>query len=136
MDGMVKAYEIINKHGLEELEKEIAFRNVNFVPLEITQEQLMIANADLRERLEESMLATMCVVLIEEFGMDKTKLKQFVEQWNYQVSCLDNFETGVAQVTTAEYAEWLNDEYGMEFNVELLRKIENEYAELRKKYAI
>lgn len=68
MDGMSAALRIAKKDGVKALEKEVAFRNVNFVPLEIDRKNLTEIYGLLGARITQTMLVMVLATLRDKFG--------------------------------------------------------------------
>ncbi|MDF2608892.1 MAG: hypothetical protein K0R92_366 [Lachnospiraceae bacterium] len=75
--GMAFALKIARKGGIEALEKEIKYRNISGVSLNLTQKDIREASKLVSIRATEVAIAISLVTLMDEFKMSRTQLHKF-----------------------------------------------------------
>ena len=85
MDGMAFAYKIAKEGGIEGLEKEIEFRGLTNVPLNVSSAELINA-ARIRAKDELQFVATATAsTLTEHIKMPPSKVLEYLREFNRRV---------------------------------------------------
>lgn len=127
MDGMAYALKIAKEKGVEELEKEIRFRNAHYVPLEISREELMDIYGLLSNRITETLLTMVMATLRDWKGFGKKRLEEFRNEFTQKCMAVDARDPfGQHYARISDYAEVLREECGIEMDIQTLRKVEED----------
>lgn len=112
MEGMCRAYTIVKrgneegKNGLDELEKEIKFRNVTYTPLCYSMDIIMEYLEHMSENILTSTLLLTLVVLRDEFGFGPKRAQKFWERYTLKTECLrDDVLTNLSWQDLADQAK-------------------------------
>lgn len=85
MDGMAYALKIVKESGIEGLEKEIEFRGLTDVPLNVKASELIaVARARAKDELQFVATAT-ASTLIEYIKMPPSKVLDYLREFNRRV---------------------------------------------------
>lgn len=135
MQGMIYAYNIAKKQGIEMLEKEMRMRNVMQAPMKFTGTQIKEFWDSLSQNLYNTVLTTAALVLHEKYGFGKKRLQDFKRHYDKAVNdALDLDYIGVHYVTLTDYAIYLKQELGIEINTEIVAACQNSYDESNPNY--
>jgi len=107
--GMALALKFIHEGGVEELEKEIAFRNISGVSLNIPRKDLEEATINMRIRATKVAIAISLITLREEFYFSKMQAKKFKDTFDGKVDSILSDED-----TLEEYLKRIEDEMNIE----------------------
>lgn len=133
MDGMAYALKIAKENGIEELEKEVKFRNAHFIPLEISRNVITQANMDITQRVLATLMTTVFWTLHNHFKFGGDRLKRFEKHFYEECNLVDSFDPfGEHFVKIQDFAEELNNKYQLGLNVGLISKVESENDNRRK----
>lgn len=127
LEGMEYALRVANKYGVKALENEVKVRGAHFIPLEVSREATGQITAFLADRILQTFQATTLYTLCEEFGFGKKRLERFSDAFGYycdMVSDLNPFGGHYAKIS--DYADYLNQKYGIGFNLETILQVEKE----------
>lgn len=86
--GMMLARDIVEEGGIEELEKEIRFRNITGINVGISQKELDKASEHIKARTLDTVLVMAVSVLRDEFDFGKVRCNRFIERFNTKAACL------------------------------------------------
>ena len=127
MDGMARALEIAEKDGIEALRKQIEFRNVYFVPLEISRKDALEIYGLLSMRVLQTFMILAKSTLREKWGFAKKRLEEFQEHFDHLVECVDALDPeGQHYARISDYAKMLKEECDVDSDLKTLLKIEEE----------
>ncbi|HBI73632.1 MAG TPA: hypothetical protein DEG06_05110 [Lachnospiraceae bacterium] len=90
--GMAMALKIVRDGGIEALEKEIEYRNLTGVSLNITRPELEQATTAIRLRATEVAIAISLITLLDEFCFSKYQARRYKEVFDQQVDRVLNDE--------------------------------------------
>ncbi len=127
MDGMATALSIAEKDGIEALRKQIEFRNVHFVPLEISRKDALDIYGLLAMRVLQTFMILAKTTLREKWGFAGKRLQEFQEHFEHLVECVDALDPeGQHYARISDYAQMLKEECGVDSDLKTLLKIEEE----------
>lgn len=133
MDGMAYALKLAKEKGIEELEKEVKFRNARFIPLEFSMDAVRKANEEIAGRVVATLMATVFWTLHNSFKFGGDRLKKFEKAFYDECDLVDTLDPyGEHFVTIRDFAEELNNKYQLGLNVDLISKVESENDNRRK----
>lgn len=108
--GMDYAYRQIKKIGLEEFEKELRWRMNHGISLRMTPEELNKSSLEFRQQFVGMTVCVAILVLHDEFGFGKKRLKQFETRYNIKSDSLlsdyvtwDDYTALVSEITGEEF---------------------------------
>ena len=90
--GMAMALKIVRDGGIEALEKEIEYRNLTGVSLNITRSELEQATTAIRLRATEVAIVISMITLLDEFCFSKYQARRYKEAFDQQVDRVLNDE--------------------------------------------
>lgn len=112
MQGILHAREVVEKDGLEGLDKEIKMRGFMQAPLVYSKGQIDGWWDELSTNLYATMTTVAGMVLREHFGFGKQRLLKFRNEFqNMTKSALDLDYLGSHYVTLEDYANELNEQF-------------------------
>lgn len=135
IEGLTWALRLIDQaedetRGVENLRKEVRFRNATFVPLEISATGIREVNQMLARRMLNTVLVMVIKVLDDEYGWKKQRLQKFIENFTKHTIGFEDVDPyGERYAEMSDYAEYFKDQYGIEFSdeqMEEMRTIEKE----------
>lgn len=111
-DGMTLARKIVAEGGLEELDKEIRFRNVIGINLGISRKELENATVKIKARTLDTVLVLATATLRDEFGYGSKRCGRFIERMNLKAECIMD-----DMATWDDYIETIREELGIEMTI-------------------
>lgn len=81
-EGMAFALRIAREKGVDELEKEIARRNISGVNARLTHQEIDQASDRIKQMVLDTVLAMSCMTLHDEFGFGKDRLIRFKKRFS------------------------------------------------------
>jgi hypothetical protein len=135
MDGILFAHKIVSEGGLEALEKEIRMRN--YLKLDLWAKKSDVENLEfeLSTNLYNSFLSTMLFTLHDTFGFAKVRLCRLKEAFDRNVGNIFNIDwLGNNYVRFEDYAKYINEEFGFNFDVTRIAVLHDVQAEKQKDY--
>ena len=75
--GMLRAYQLAKEQGIEELEKEIKFRNITKINAPLLSKELDAGIGEIKRLTIETVLTMAMGNLSSEFGFGKKRLERF-----------------------------------------------------------
>ena len=121
MQGMIYAYNIAKKDGLEALENDIKVRNVLKAPMKFTSVQINDFWEMLSKNMYNNMLTSAAYTLHRYFGFGKKRLQDYKDKWNEVVNgTIDLNYLGNHFVTVEDYAVELNKDYDLGIDAEVV----------------
>ncbi len=106
--GLVKALELVKKGGVEELEEEIAFRNIGNTPISIDRHRIKEWQLELQHTITESVTFLLINAVADELELGAKRVER----------CLKRFESYAENIYKG-YVDWdgiidcMNDEKGL-----------------------
>lgn len=107
--GMAMALRIVKDGGIEALEKEIEYRNLTGVSLNIPRKELEAATTTIRLRATEVAIAISLIALLDEFCFSKFQAIRYKEVFDAEVDRVLNDEASLN-----DYLKRIRDELGIE----------------------
>ena len=115
-EGMEFALRLAKDKGIEELEKEVRFRNRTGVSLNLTRQELAAGSQNIKNMTFDTMLAMSLMVLRDEFDFGKKRLERFKDRFTQKATSLAD-----------DYCTWLDiiDTIKEETGIDLEIRINN-----------
>jgi hypothetical protein len=110
--GMLLARDIVKKDGLEELEKEIRFRNITGINTMLSKKELDKACEKIKERTLDTMLTIAVATLHDEFDFGQKRCQRFIDRLNVKAECLVD-----DMATWDDYVKMIKDEIGIDMAI-------------------
>lgn len=113
-EGMEFALCLAKDKGIEELEKEVRFRNRTGVSLNLTRQELAAGSQNIKNMTFDTMLAMSLMVLRDEFDFGKKRLERFKDRFTQKAASL-----------AGDYCTWLDiidtikDETGIDLEIRI-----------------
>ena len=129
IEGLAWAMRIIEREenieaGVDMLKREIRFRNIIRIPLEIPPAQIRDANIMLTKRLLNTVLVVVLKVLDEEYGWKKQRLQTFIQNFTKHTIGFESIDPyGDRYVEMSDYAQYFKETYGIEFTDEAIEEM-------------
>lgn len=96
-EGMEFSLRLVKDKGIEELEKEVRFRNRTGVSLNLTRQELAAGSQNIKNMTFDTMLAMSLMVLRDEFDFGKKRLERFKDRFTQKATSLAD-----------DYCTWLD----------------------------
>ena len=96
-EGMEFALRLAKDKGIEELEKEVRFRNRTGISLNLTRQELAAGSQNIKNMTFDTMLAMSLMVLRDEFDFGKKRLERFKDRFTQKATSLAD-----------DYCTWLD----------------------------
>lgn len=114
LQGMAYAFNVIRDKGIEEFEKELAWRARIQVTAAISPQELLEDQKHIKIGYEMITRIMAINVLYDEFDFDREDVKRFVDRWNLKTECLiENYVSWLDYISLAE--EITGDKYEVEY---------------------
>lgn len=115
-EGMEFSLRLVKDKGIEELEKEVRFRNRTGVSLNLTRQELAAGSQNIKNMTFDTMLAMSLMVLRDEFDFGKKRLERFKDRFTQKATSLAD-----------DYCTWLDiiDTIKEETGIDLEIRINN-----------
>lgn len=111
-EGMAYALRIAREKGIEELEKEIKFRNLTGISLNLSRKDLNQASEKIKEMAMDTFTILTVAVLHDEFGFGEKRCQRFIDRMNQKADCLiDDF------CTWDDYIRTIKDELNLNLQI-------------------
>lgn len=111
-EGMEFALRLAKDKGIEELEKEVRFRNRTGVSLNLTRQEIASGSENIKNMTFDTMLAMSMMVLRDEFDFGKIRLRRFKDRFTEKTASLvDDYCTWLDIVDT------LKEETGIDLEI-------------------
>lgn len=113
-EGMEFALRLAKDKGIEELEKEVRFRNRTGISLNLTRQELEAGSQNIKNMTFDTMLAMSLMVLRDEFDFGKKRLERFKDRFTQKATSL-----------AGDYCTWLDiidtikDETGIDLEIRI-----------------
>lgn len=114
LQGMAYALNVIREKGIEEFEKELAWRARIQVTAAISPQELLEDQKHIKTGYEMITRIMAINVLHDEFDFDREAVRRFVDRWNVKTECLiENYVSWLDYISLAE--EITGDKYEVEY---------------------
>lgn len=111
-EGMAYALRTAREKGIEELEKEIKFRNLTGISLNLSRKDLNQASEKIKEMTMDTFTILTVAVLHDEFGFGEKRCQRFIDRMNQKADCLiDDF------CTWDDYIRTIKDELNLNLQI-------------------
>lgn len=123
--GMIYALDVVKSKGIETLEKDISFRKITYMPLEVSNETVNEIMEDVFTKIYNSYGVAVYKVLNEVFGFGGARLKRFTEEFNLvvkDIATTDNY--GEMLYTFGDYAKEFNEKYGLDIDLDKIEEVD------------
>jgi hypothetical protein len=108
------ALRLAKDKGIEELEKEVRFRNRTGVSLNLTRQELAAGSQNIKNMTFDTMLAMSLMVLRDEFDFGKKRLERFKDRFTQKATSLaDDYCTWLDIIDT------LKEETGIDLEIRI-----------------
>lgn len=111
--GLLMAHKIVQKGGIEALEKEIRYRNIMGISINVTKKELNEATRVMKEHATQVAIVLAMVALLEEFSFSKLQIQKFKKAFDDKVNNILSDEA-----TIKEYIELVSDKYDIDITFE------------------
>lgn len=111
-EGMAMALKIAREGGIEALEKELQYRNITGISLNLTQKEIKAAAYISSVRATEVAIAISLVTLMDEFKMSRSQLHKFKAAFDAKV--YEALESGDSKDVLKQYTDRILEEVGIE----------------------
>lgn len=134
ISGMLYAYKIVKEKGVDELEKELKFRQAHFVPLEYTSEKIAKIEEFLKDRVIATMLPVIMYVLNDTFGFGRERLLRFQQAFYHRCEMMASLDPlGEPYERVGLYAKVL-EKYGITFDLSEIDTVQQENDTYSRRY--
>lgn len=110
-DGLVLALKIVKESGEEGLAREIKYRGLTGISLNMTEKELTQGSIHMKVLIIKTVLCLAVAVLRDEFEFGRMRLNRFIKRFMLKTNCLEGGWT-----TWAELKENILDETGIEID--------------------
>ena len=111
-EGMEFALRLAKDKGIEELEKEVRFRNRTGVSLNLTRQEIASGSENIKNMTFDTMLAMSMMVLRDEFEFGKIRLQRFKDRFTEKTASLvDDY------CTWLDITDTLKEETGIDLEI-------------------
>lgn len=111
--GLIMAHKIVKEDGLEALEKEIRYRNIMGISINVSKKELNEATKVMKEHATQVAIVLAMVALLEEFSFSKLQIQKFKKAFDDKVNNILSDEA-----TIKEYIELVSDKYDIDITFE------------------
>lgn len=109
---MAYALKIARQGGIEELEKEISFRNLTGISMNLSRKDLNTASEKIKEMTMDTFTILTVAVLHDEFGFGEKRCQRFIDRMNKKAECMiDDF------CTWDDYIRTIKEELNLELQI-------------------
>jgi hypothetical protein len=119
IEGLCRAFTIVKQgeeHGLEDLKKEIEFRNITYTPLSYDKQVILDYLTDMTENILSTVMLLSLSVLHDEFGFGKTRAEKYMQRYALKTECLRDY--AITNLTWEDVAQDVKDNLGFDFNID------------------
>ena len=88
LQGMAYALNRIKEIGLDEFEKELAWRARCVITTAISPQELYHNNSEIIKQHDEIARTLIILILHDEFDFGKKRLKRFLDRWQLKAGCV------------------------------------------------
>lgn len=120
-DGMEYALKIVEEKGIEALRKDLKFRKMTFMPLELSTEWINGLMRDIYKKIVNCYSVSAYKVLIEMFGFGKKRLHIFKDGFEETTGDLSTVDVyGFMLYTFEDLAKEYNAKYDMGIDMDAI----------------
>lgn len=119
-EGMEFAFRLVKDKGIEELEKEIKFRNRTGISLNVTRQELNAASGKIKEMTLDTFTILGIATLHDAFGFGEKRCQRFMDKMGEGAEYLMN-----DLATWEDYIEAIKEELGMNLKIRWNREERN-----------
>ena len=112
--GMLLALQIVKEGGIEALEKEIRFRNVSGINLQVTAKELNKATELIKAQTIKTVVLLAISVLHDRFGFGPKRCKEFFKWFDIRA---ENIISDI--VTWDDWSRTVKEELGIDIPIHL-----------------
>lgn len=112
IEGMQYACDFAEKHGIEALKKEIAFRSNTKLPFTVDRQQVIDYQAYIKENVFSTLSLMSVLILREEFGFGSKRCARFVNKLRDNTEQLESKD-----LSWKDIYEAMIEEIGFDVNV-------------------
>lgn len=124
-DGLVRAYDIVCRQGIEGLEKEIRFRKACPMQLEIDRHQCDKIFDKILDRVYSTYVTVVFKSLHDVFGFGEIRMKRFKKQFDKQVEWIHTVdEFGFRYDDFVSMAQELNNKYHIGIDMKIVEEVQ------------
>ena len=117
-EGMTYALKIAKEGGLEALEKEIKYRNIeNYSYMGLNKKETQEVKEKIALRTKGIITCVSLLTLRDEFGFGKERGLRFLKRFDTKVDCLIGDPDDGQTVTLEDYAEVVRQEMGIKVEI-------------------
>ena len=113
--GMAMALRIVKEGGIEALEKDIEYRNISGISLNLTQKEVKDASWKAHVRATEVAIAISLVTLLDKFCFSRSQLTKFKAAFDANVYEAANSDKSMEILD--RYIKRIKDEVGIEITI-------------------
>ena len=111
-EGLAYALKIAKQGGIEELEKEIKFRNLTGISLNVSRKDLNAASERIKSMTLDTFTILTVAVLHDEFGFGETRCQRFLDRMSQKAECMiDDF------CTWEDYIQTIKEELHLDLHI-------------------
>jgi hypothetical protein len=111
MSGAAWILDFAQKYGIDEAVKELKQRNAEFIPLEVSHEELEACTRRIKNNVVDSICLLSAVTLRDEFDFGRARLNRFIDRFNTKAECLADDD-----VSWSDMRQTMREECGLDFN--------------------
>ncbi len=104
-DGLLLALRIVRDGGLENLEKEIQFRNLTGIETALARKELDRASEAIKAMTIDTICNMSVHTLHDEFGFGPKRIAQFIARFQEKTDCLEEGRMDWADIAKANAEE-------------------------------
>lgn len=112
MQGLSHALRIVQEGGVEALEKEIKFRGITNIPINVPKSTADKAIDNIKFQVCDTFCLLVCCVLRDEFGFGHDRLQRVIDRFNLKAECLAG-----EYVTWEDYIKAMKEEVGLDMTI-------------------
>lgn len=114
-EGMAMALKIVREGGTEALEKEIQYRGITGISLNLTQQEIQDASYKAHVRATEVAIAISLVTLMDEFCFSRSQMHKFKNAFDANVYKAANNDKSMDILQ--EYIDKIREDVGIEITI-------------------
>lgn len=107
-EGMLYAYNFARKNGLDELEKEIKFRGLTKLPVNVNRKEVNEVVEKIKQDVIYSLIVIFAETVHDEFGFGSKRIEKLIQRFNQKAKCIGDY------VTLSDMVNNLKEEYGID----------------------
>jgi arginyl-tRNA--protein-N-Asp/Glu arginylyltransferase len=114
-EGLAMALRIVKEGGIEALEKEIRYRNISGISLNLTEKEIQNASYKAHLRATEVAIAISLVTLMDEFYFSRSQMHKFKAAFDENVYKAANSDRSMDILQ--EYIDKIREDVGIEISI-------------------